>query len=251
MSARRLTLLGIVAGIVVAIISPSASAETADATTRGSAGLVRRATDGRLSLGLRWSRLWLDDSRRYGPDGLDNRSGNAVNFLGSIWGLDPVRRSLPSPYVEYRVWSVLGVGAGFDEARVRTLDWADNEKTTTAGDGDLRLRGVQVYAFAAVPNRTRFTPQARVGYGRYGAAFFESPGWSMPGRDFEVQDTKGWLLGASLRCRVFRQVSVEAAYDRLDLADVQAKARLGGGAHKKGVFPVRSDVLRAGMSYGF
>jgi hypothetical protein len=205
---------------------------------------------GRLTLGARLSRWWLDESRRYAEDGsLDN--GNPGNFLGSLWGLDPKQGWVPLPFVEYRVVSVVGVGVAYDEVRIRTLDWADREQTATAGDGDLRLRGVQAFAFGRWANHTRFTPELRVGWSTYDSAFFEDPRWALPGRWFEVENTSGWFLGAGVRVAVAEAVGAELSFEHLALADIPAKAHLSASGHKNGVFPVRSDVLRLGVSCRF
>lgn len=217
------------------------------AVSVGSAGLGW--ADDRLAVGLRVSRWWLEDSRRSGANGLDNR--NPDNFLGSLWGLDPQQGYVPLPFLEYRVVSVVGVGAAYDEARVKTLDWGNDEHTATAGDGDLRIRGLQVYAFGCYPNRTRVTPYIRAGWGRYWSAFFESPGWALPGRFFEVQDARGWFAGASISVALWKRVGMEASYEHLALADIEAKAHLQGGGHKRGAFPMRSDALRVGVVYRF
>lgn len=241
------------AALALALASSLPAAARADevaSNPAGRAGLVHRATRGRLSLGLRLSRLWLEDSRRYGPNGLDNGNG-PINFLGSLWGLDPVQRYVPSPFLEYRIVSGVGVGVAYDEARIRTLDWANAEKTVTAGDGDLRLRGAQIWGFASYPRGARITLGAYGGYGRYWPAFFEAPGWALPGRWFEVHATQGWLAGARLRVTPRRHLGIEVGYEHLGLADVPAKAHLLGGGHKNGVFPARSDALRAGLVYTF
>lgn len=204
---------------------------------------------GRLTIGLRLSRWWLEDSRRYGENGLDNR--NPDNFLGSLWGLDPKRGWIPLPLVEYRVVSVVGLGAAYDEVRIQTLDWADLEKTKTAGDGDLRLRGLQLYAFGRFQNRTRVTPHARLGWSHYWSAFFEDPGWALPGRWFEVADTSGWFAAAGVSVKVWKGAGADASFEHLALSEITAKAHLSASGHKNGVFPVSSNVLRLGVRYQF
>ncbi len=220
-------------------------------TSQGSgASPARTSESSRSSAGLRWSRWWLEDSRRFGANGLDNDNTD-INFVGSLWGLDTEQIYVPFPFLEYRVVSVVGVGVAYDEARVKTLDWANAEKTATAGDGELRLRGLQVYAFASYPNRTRLRPSARVGYGHYWSTFLPTPEWAVPGRSFEVQDTQGWFVGASLRAGLTKHLDFDVSYDHLGLEDVPARAHLLSGNERTGAFPVRSDALRTGLACRF
>jgi hypothetical protein len=65
------------------------------------------------------------------------------------------------------VVSDFGFGIMYDQLRARTLDWADEEHTETAGDGDLEIRGVGVYLAARYRNGTRFEPYAHAGHAWY------------------------------------------------------------------------------------
>ena len=79
----------------------------------------------RLSVGARFTYYWLEETRRSGENGYDN--GNlSGNFLGSLWGLDAQQHYFPNPYFEYRVSSGFGIGAMYDQLRVKTLDWANH-----------------------------------------------------------------------------------------------------------------------------
>ncbi len=238
-------------GVLLAAVTASAVLAGADDTADADRSFLRKAVDNRLAIGLRLSHSWLEDSRRYGENGLDN--GNPGNFLGSLWGLDLEQRAVPCPFLEYRVVSIAGLGVGYDETRIRTLDWGtdDDGRPVTAGDGDLRLRGVQVYAFARYPNRTRVTPQARLGWSHYSSAFFENPGWAQGGKSFDVQDTSGWFVAAGVGVRVWRGAGLDLSFEHLALGDVRAKARLGHGGHRNGAFPVRRDTLSLGLGYRF
>ncbi len=162
------------------------------------------------------------------------------------------QRYVPKPFLEYRVVSALGLGVAYDQVRIETLDWGNAERTKTAGDGDLRARGAQVYAFGRFANRTRVTPYAQIGFAYYWSAFFESPGWAAPGRAFDVSDTRGWLAGAGLRVALWKGIAVDGSYQHLQLGDVAAAVRYAsGGRGTKGAFPMRSDVVALGLSYGF
>ena len=95
------------------------------------------------------------------------------------------------------------------------------------------------------------TPQLRAGWGHYWSAFYEAPGWALPGRWFEVQDTSGWFGAVGVTVAVWVHVGAEVCFEHLDLSDVQAKAHLLAGGHKNGAFPVSSNTLRLGVSYRF
>jgi opacity protein-like surface antigen len=235
---------------VTAAVGTAAHAFAADATppSTNDRSLVGKIVGNRLSVGVRVSHWWLEDSRRYGENGLDNQ--NPGNFVGSLWGLDAKQGWVPLPFVEYRIVSVVGVGAAYDEVRIKTLDWANDEHVATAGDGDLQLRGLQLWAFGRYANRTRVTPQLRMGWGHYWSAFYEDPGWPPP-RWFEVEDTSGWFGGVAVNVRVWSHVGADVAFEHLALSDIAAKAHLLNGGHKNGVFPVSSNVLRLGVTYKF
>ncbi len=57
------------------------------ASAASESSLLHRIVAGRLSVGVRGSLVRLEDTRRYGPGGLDN-ANLGTNFLGSLWGLD-------------------------------------------------------------------------------------------------------------------------------------------------------------------
>jgi opacity protein-like surface antigen len=234
-----------------ALAAAPSGAEPTAAPEDVRSSLLARSVSGRLTLGIAVSHTWLEDDRRSGPNGYDNanRSGN---FLGSLWGLDPKQSYVPGPFLEYRIVSAFGLGVAYNQLTVKTLDWGDAERTWTAGDGDLRMRGAQVFAFGRLANRTRVTPYVRVGFAYYWSAFFESPGWATPGRSFEVSDTKGWLAGAGLRAALWKGVGLEGCYEHEQLADVKAAVRFtSGGKGTKGAFPVRNDAVSLRLSYAF
>lgn len=204
---------------------------------------------GHLTIGLRLSRLELEESRRYLNGHLDNANRRG-NFLGSLWGLDPQASWVPAPFLEYRPVASAGVGVAYDEVRIRTLDWAGSDALkTTAGDGDLQLRGARVYLLAAAPGHMRLTPLARVGYGFYSSAFFETGGWAAPGAFFVVEDTRGWFADLTIRVSIGWRLQAEASYESLWLRDVRGQAGPPAGA--RGVFPARGDVARLGLACRF
>jgi opacity protein-like surface antigen len=249
MSRSTLTRLLPLLAIGLLLASPGAAQEPAK-DAGSPPGFLARTTKGRLLAGARIPHSWLAEDRRSGPNGYDN-SNKKGNFLGSLWGLDPQQSWVPYPYVEYRVVAAFGLGAAYDQLTVKTLDWANPEHTLTAGDGDLRTRGAQVYAFARYANRTRFTPYVQLGWAFYSSQFLESPGWAAPGRYFEVSGTNGWLVTAGARAALWRGLAVDASYQHLHLDDVSAIAHLAGGGRIKGAFPMQRDVVAAGVLWAF
>jgi hypothetical protein len=235
----------VMAGTVLA--SPAA-VQPADAAEPS---LGKRFVAGRLSVGGRFNYYRLEDSRRAGEDGYDN--GNlAGNFLGTLWGLDAQQHYFPNPYLEYRLVSGLGVGVTYDELRAKTLDWANDEHTSIAGDGDLDLRGAGVYAWGRLRNRSRFEPYASVGYAWYATHFEVAPGWAAPGRRFEVEDTEGWFASVGCAARLGPHLGIDVQFRHARLDDVAARAYIGAGNHhRSGAFPVRHDAIAAGVLYGF
>ncbi len=245
----RAVLLGTALWLIM--VSTGARAEESGGSPETHEGFLARSVEGRLAIGVRASHAWLEDDRRSDALGYDNANRQG-NFLGSLWGLDPKQSYVPLPFLEYRVWSVLGVGVAYDQLRIRTLDWGDEARTWTAGDGDLRLRGAQAFVSARFSNRTRFTPYARAGFAYYWCRFLESPGWAAPGRHFEVEDTRGWLAGAGLRVRLWKGIALDGSYEHRQLREVQAVVRFSnGGKGTKGAFPTRNDVAALGLDYVF
>ncbi len=232
--------------LVAVAMSGQAFAGSGAAAGSSRPRFLSRAVRNRLTVGLRLSRFWLVDSRRYGENGLDNHNAS-VNFLGSLWGLDPQQSFVPAPFLEYRVYSGFGAGVAYDQDRVKTLDWGNAEKTATAGDGDLRIRGLQAYAFGRVPSVGPVTPAVRGGYSWYSSAFFEAPGW--PGQSFAVGDTRGFFLGVDASVAFWRHGAFEVSYEHQWLKDIGAKALFADGGRKKGSFPMGSDVLRVGVAF--
>ena len=204
----------------------------------------------RLVVGARFTYYWLEDSRRAGENGYDN--GNLEgNFLGSLWGLDAQQHYFPNPYLEYRVVSGVGIGATYDQLRAKTLDWADDTQTATAGDGDLEIRGVGVYLVGRYRNRTRFEPYGTLGFAWYQSHFDVSPGWAAPGRRFEVEDTDGWFISAGCKMSVAKHVGVDVTFRHSHVADVAARAYFRPNRYREGAFPMRYDALAIGVLYAF
>jgi opacity protein-like surface antigen len=236
--------------MVVLLASAAASAETAPTPGASHPGFGERWIATRLSIGARFSYFWLEETRRSGENGYEN-SNLEGNFLGSLWGLDAQQHYFPSPYLEYRVVSGFGLGVAYDEQRAKTLDWADADRTATAGDGDVEIRGVGVYVVARLRNRTRFEPYANLGFAWYHSHFFESPGWSAPGRRFVVEDTDGWFVAAGCRVSVGKHVAIDGMYRYSHVGDVVARAYLVGNHYRGGAFPMRNEALDVGVAYTF
>jgi opacity protein-like surface antigen len=214
-------------------------------------GFFARFVRTHLTIGARVSRFWLEDTRRSSANGYDNLN-QAGNFLGSLWGLDAQQHYFPNPFMEYRVTSGFGAGIAYDQARAKTLDWTDNTaRLATAGDGDVEIRGLQYYVFGRYRNRTRFTPYANVGIARYRSRFFVSPDWLIPGRHFEVDDTKGWFVSGGCNVALSRHLGLDALYRHSQLDAVIGRAFFNPRRHRSGAFPMRNDLIGAGLFYAF
>jgi opacity protein-like surface antigen len=238
-----------VAGGAVALLAGPSLADQASPAPPAPPTFFSRWVAGRLSIGADMTYFWLEDTRRASDGGYDN--GNPGNFLGSLWGLDAEQHAFPSPFLEYRVVSVVGVGVAYDQARAKTLDWANEEQNLTAGDGDLEIRGLLYYAFARCPNRTRLTPYVHLGLAHYWSRFYVSPGWAAPGRHFDVDDTGGWFVAAGTRVTLWRHLRLDVLYRHSQTEDVTARAYLLRNHHRSGAFPMRSDLLGVGLVYAF
>ena len=212
-------------------------------------GLLHRIVAGRLSIGVRSSLVHLEDTRRYGPDGLDN-ANLGTNFLGSLWGLDAEQRPLPLPFLEYRVVSRFGAGVAYDQARARTLDWSNDAHTTTAGDGDVAIHGLQAYLFARGP-QWRVTPYAQVGVEHYWSQFYVSPGWATGGRYFAVDPTDGWFVAGGGLLALGAHARVDLQFRHSQTEAVTARAYLYKNHHRDGAFPMRRDELGIGLRWAF
>lgn len=242
-----------ICGLAVAllIVSVSVTADEAAAPPERTSSFGKKWISTRVSVGARFTYYWLEDARRC-ADGVCNNSDITGNFLGSLWGLEAQQHYFPNPYLEYRVVSAFGVGVMYDQLRARTLDWANEEQTETAGDGDLEVRGVGVYLVGRFRNRSRFEPYANVGFAWYTSRFYVSPGWAAPGRRFEVEDTQGWFGALGCKVRVGKHMGVDALFRHSAVDDVSARAYLGAGnRHRAGAFPMRYDALGIGAVYTF
>jgi hypothetical protein len=204
----------------------------------------------RLSLGANFTYYQLEETRRSGENGYDN--GNlSGNFLGSLWGLDAQQHYFPNPYVEYRVVSRFGIGVTYDQLRAKTLDWANEEQMTTAGDGDVEIRGVGVYVVARYTNKTRYAPHANAGYAWYKSHFYVSPGWATPGRWFVVEDTDGWFVSAGCTVNVVKGFGIDASVRYSHIGDVAGRAYLYRNHYRGGAFPMRYIASAVGVAYAF
>ena len=251
-SSRALQVLSALQALaLLLVLSGSAGAEEASASGGRVSTFGEKWIATRLSIGARFTYYWLADSRRSGENGYDNGNLDG-NFLGSLWGLDAQQHYFPNPYLEYRVVSAFGIGVTYDQLRARTLDWADEDQTTTAGDGDLEIRGVGVYVFARYRNGSRFEPYATAGFAWYASQFFVSPLWAAPGRRFVVEDTDGWFATAGCKWGIGRHLGLDAHFRHSQVGDVAARAYLGSGnRYRGGAFPMRYDALAVGAVYAF
>jgi opacity protein-like surface antigen len=232
-------------------VAATAVAEQAGQPTETPASFGQKWIATRLVVGARFTHYWLEDSRRAGENGYDNGNLEGNNFLGSLWGLDAHQHYFPNPYVEYRVVSGLGFGVTYDQLRAKTLDWADEEQTATAGDGDLEIRGVGIYLLGRYRNRTRFEPYGILGFTWYKSHFDVSPGWAAPGRRFEVENTDGWFMTAGCTLSLTRHFSVDVMFRHSQVEDVAARAYFRPNRYREGAFPMHYDALAFGGLYAF
>ena len=232
------------------VLSGAARADESGPSPEAESSFGRKWISTRLLIGARFTHYWLEDSRRAGENGYDN--GNLEgNFLGSLWGLDAEQHYFPNPYLEYRVVSGVGVGVTYDQLRAKTLDWADDEQTATAGDGDLEIRGVGVYLVGRLRNRTRLEPYGTLGFAWYQSHFDVSPGWAAPGRRFEVEDTDGWFVTAGCKMSLARRFGVDVQFRHSQVGEVAARAYLRPNRYRPGSFPMRYDAIAVGVLYAF
>jgi hypothetical protein len=232
--------------VVLTSVASEVRAAGPDSGTTSGGGWIST----RLSLGASFTHYRLEETRRSGANGYDNANLSG-NFLGSLWGLDAQQHYFPNPYLEYRLVSGFGVGVLYDQVRARTLDWANEEKTTTAGDGDLELRGVGIYAVARYRNPSRYAPHASAGYAWYSSRFFVSPGWAAPGRRFVVEDTGGWFVSAGCTVDVAKGFGLDASVRYSHIDDVAARAYFGDKRYRGGAFPMRYVAFALGVAYAF
>ncbi len=241
----------LVAAGLVLLGARAGDAAEATADNDEPSGFFGRFVATHLTIGARVTHFWLEDTRRSSANGYDNLN-QAGNFLGSLWGLDAQQHYFPNPFVEYRVLSGFGAGIAYDQARAKTLDWTDNTaRLVTAGDGDVEIKGVQYYIFGRFRNQTRLTPYANVGIARYQARFFASPDWLTPGRHFEVDDTKGWFFSGGCNVTFDRHLGLDVLYRHSQLEAVTGRAFFNRNRHRSGAFPMRNDLLGAGLFYAF
>lgn len=232
--------------LVAALCVPGGTAAADEAWIRG-----------RLAMGARWSHFSLDDTRRLTADGPDNQNVQG-NYLGSLWGLDTEQHVLPDPFAEYRIVSSFGLGASYTRQRAKTLDWQQNDPSLPpSGDGDVEIRGLQVYAFGGYPRRTRVKPYAQLGRSRYWSRFFVLPSWTRgnPGRVIQVDNTAGWFFALGARMTFWRHAGLDAFYRRSLIDQVIARSYPDvintPNRHRTGAFPMRSKALGVGIAYAF
>ncbi|MDY0150499.1 MAG: hypothetical protein RBT03_10500 [Kiritimatiellia bacterium] len=210
--------------------------------------------DGRLKLGARLHYFTLKDTRRRGPNGLDNNAIR-INFIGSVWGLEEIQDHVPRLYAQYLAMPYFGVGITYDHIAAETRDWGNVEQTRTGTDGDVHVWGPMFYLFVRYPNQTRFTPQAEAGWVRYFADFDVNSAWAAtgPGYRFEVDDTDGYYFALVLDVAINDHWHAHGYWRRLFDAEVDARAYFSPGSRvgRYGSFPMEYEMFGLGMSYEF
>lgn len=240
----------LIMGAAWATLAVAGSAAEAGSTRSQGKGFVAKYVAGRLRVGATFTHYALEDTRRSGDSGYDNGNLDG-NFLGSLWGLDVQQHWWPNPYVEYRILSGFGLGVGYDQLRAKTLDWANDERTAVAGDGDVEMRGVGVYVFGRYRNRTRLEPYGSIGYSWYESSFDVSPGWAAPGRRFEVENTSGWMISVGANLALTRKIAADVTLRHSEIGDIQARAYFRPNRYRAGAFPMQYNALGFGAVITF
>jgi len=206
---------------------------------------------GRVEVGARVSMIDLRDDTRSGPTGPENRNPN--NFLGSIWGLDAEDDVLPRLFVQVKIHEQFGVGLTYDSLTLKTLDWANAEKTLKTTDGDLEAWGPLVYFFARTKPYRRVQGVAELGLAWYFTSFKVDPMWvgGNPDRRFETEDTRGIFLALGAEVRIAEDWRLGVYWRRMFNADVDAEAFVGRGNSRIGNFPLEYDMYSAGVTWEF
>lgn len=201
-----------------------------------------------LEVGARVCYFKLQDNRRSGDNGYDNWNLDQ-NYIGSLWGLDEEQNYFPRLYVQYAFIPYAGVGLTYDQAKAKTLDWGNEEKTVESSDGSLEIVGPLLYLFGRYPNASHFMPFAELGVAHYAADFNQSGERGNTGHHMNVDDTDALFVGLGLMASLPRHWSCELYYRRMENADVDAKSDLSGEVTRRGSFPMDYDLFALGASY--
>lgn len=230
-----------------------------DADARSASGLRRRHTPPvyqQFEIGVRSYHFTLKDTRRLGEFGYDNANweGN-VNFLGSIWGLDAIQDYLPRLYVQFALTPFMGIGISYDQIGAETVDWANADKTRTASDGDLHLKGGLLYAFFRYPLWIGITPFGELGAAWYRSQLTERAVWRSYGEGFrlDVDNARGYFLGLGMNVALTENWALNVYFRQTFDLDVKARAYFSPEStpNRVGAFPMEYRMLGAGVAYLF
>lgn len=249
MAAAGLILRGITAGVATAQAAPTARMTPY-------ASYAPLPVFKHFELGVRCSRSELLDTRRQGPNGLDNANWEGhINYVGSLWGLDEIQDYLPRLYVQFALNPYTGAGIAYDYLGARTMDWGNAEKTRLGTDGDLHLHGFLYYVFLRYPVIFGITPFCEVGGAWYQAEFRESARWAAigDGYRFEVDNANGYFLGLGVSAVLPGDWSVNLYWRQMFDVEVGARAYFEPGpkAGRAGSFPMEYRMLGLGAAYHF
>ena len=146
---------------------------------------------------------------------LEDSRGEPYNgsFVGSITMLKEDQDYLPTKfYVQYKFMPCLGIGLSYDRVGAEAWDHGGTDGTTV-------LSGPLLYLLGCYPNSTKFTPFCELGAAFYSADFDAASGWSMPGKDFVLDNTQGFYLALGCDWQIMEQFSVNV-YGRYVDSDV-------------------------------
>lgn len=211
-----------------------------------------------FEFGARSYHFNLLDTRRHGKDGLDNANwerGRNVNYIGSLWGLDENQNYLPRPYFQWVVNDYFGLGVSYDYLTMKTVDWANEEKTRTGSDGDLFSHGCLFYVFVRYPLFFGIAPFGELGGAWYKVDFTESAKWVSRGDEYriKVDNASGYYIGLGLNANISRDWSLNLYWRQMYDAEADARAFFSPSSspNRVGSFPMEYRMMALGAAFHF
>jgi len=172
-----------------------------------------------------------------------------------LWGLDENQNYLPRPYFQWVVNDYFGLGVSYDYLAVKTVDWANAEKTRTSSDGDLFLQGGLLYAFVRCPLLFGITPFGELGGAWYKVDFVESAKWVAQGAGYrlEVDDAIGYYIGLGVNVDISIDWSLNLYWRQMYEAEVKARAFFSSASEpdRVGSFPMGYRMIGLGAAFHF
>lgn len=222
-----------------------------------------------LRIGLRYRQTTLSDDSRT----VDN------SYLGSITDLEPLQDYdlLTCFTFEWLVNPYAGVRFNWEQVRAKTGTTSyDNHS-----DGDIDLKGPALSLMLRLPNQTRFTPSAGIGYTWLTSSFEHNPAWyngfggvtkeadydawvaagSPPWpnhgyrREIMLDDTTGLLLIGALEYRITDHLDFNIFIQHMEVQEVGTTYTLSFGGNPfettQAEFPMSNTSYGAGIRWTF